>query len=293
MTNDSAMKTFTVAFTLCIFCSFMVSSAAILLKPRQTMNRELDIKKNILIAGGLGGKNGIGKDDIEEAFHRIEAVIVDLKTGDLAEGIDPDDFDMNKAIQDPDARYAIPPGKDTARIRVRAKYARVYLVKESGRSRQAQEPGGTGKDPGSPATEKWQVPEDLIQIILPVYGKGLWSTLYGFLALDKDTRTVRGLIFYQHGETPGLGGEVDNPKWRAQWRGKVVFDGNWQPKIRLIRGGVNPSGIDAIHQVDALSGATMTSRGVESLLHYWLGENGYGPFLDKVRDRVNSPGGGT
>jgi Na+-transporting NADH:ubiquinone oxidoreductase subunit C len=287
------MKTFAVAFTLCITCSLLVSSAAILLKPRQAMNRELDIRKNILIASGLGEAKDLGREDIQEAFHRIEAVIVDLETGDLVEDIDPDDFDMNKAIQDPAARYVIPAVEDTARIGVRARYARVYLVKESGGARQAQAPDETGGDQGSLPAGKRQVPEDLVQIILPVHGKGLWSTLYGFLALDKDTRTVRGLIFYQHGETPGMGGEVDNPKWRAQWQGKVVYDGSWQPKIRLVKGGVSPAGIDAIHQVDALSGATMTSRGVESLLHYWLGENGYGPFLDKVRDRVNGPGGGT
>ena len=77
---------------------------------------------------------------------------------------------------------------------------------------------------------------DVLAIILPVEGKGLWSTLYGFIALAPDTRTIEGITFYEHGETPGLGGEVDNPSWKALWPGRKAFDEDWEPAIEVIKG---------------------------------------------------------
>ncbi len=291
MASDSVTKTYAVAFTICIVCSFFVSSAAVLLKPRQIMNRELDIKKNLLLTGGLLQDTSAERENIQKAFRRVEAVLVDLKSGDLVQTIDPEDFDMNKATRDPATRYMIPASKDRAKIKTRAKYAKVYFVKEGSTSRQPpMVPVPTG-DREASLVRKQRIPEGFTQVILPVHGKGLWSTLYGFLALEKDTLTVKGLTFYQHGETPGMGGEVDNPKWRAQWPGKTVFDESWQPNIQLVKGGVNPADRDAIHQVDALSGATMTSRGVQDLLYYWLGEDGFGPFLDKLRHSESGQGG--
>ena len=120
-------------------------------------------------------------------------------------------------------------------------------------------------------------------LILPVYGKGLWSTMYGLLALKRDLRTVAGLTFYQHGETPGLGGEIDNPDWQAKWHGKQALDANGRVIIDVIKGQVDATGADAYHQVDGLAGATLTSKGVENLLHYWLGRDGYGPLLERLR----------
>jgi len=291
MATNNTMKTYAVAFTICIVCSFFVSSAAVLLKPRQIMNRELDIKKTLLLTSGLLKDTGAGRENIQNAFRQVEAVLVDLQSGELVENFDPDHFDMIKATRDPATRYMIPVAKDKAKIKTRANYARVYFVKTGSAILQTpMAPAPTG-DYETSLVRKQRVPEDFTLVILPVYGKGLWSTLYGFLALDRDTLTVRGLTFYQHGETPGMGGEVDNPKWRGQWPGKTVFDEEWRPNIRLVRGGVNPALTDAIHQVDALSGASITSRGVENLLHYWLGEDGFGPFLEKLRSRVSGQEG--
>ena len=123
----------------------------------------------------------------------------------------------------------------------------------------------------------------LQQMILPVHGKGLWSTLYGFLALDSDMTTINGFAFYEHGETPGLGGEVDNPRWKAQWIGKKAFDKNWNIGIEVLKGKVIPNDPKFQYRVDGLSGATITSRGVRDLLRYWLGENGFKPYLDRLR----------
>jgi Na+-transporting NADH:ubiquinone oxidoreductase subunit C len=120
-------------------------------------------------------------------------------------------------------------------------------------------------------------------VVLPIQGKGLWSTLYGFLALDKDGRTIRGITFYQHGETPGLGGEVDNPRWKALWKGKQAFDDQGEPIIEVIKG--HAEGPEADHQIDGISGATITGRGVSNFVQFWLGENGYRPFLEKFRQQ--------
>jgi Na+-transporting NADH:ubiquinone oxidoreductase subunit C len=121
-------------------------------------------------------------------------------------------------------------------------------------------------------------------MILPIHGYGLWSTLYGFIALEGDLKTVVGLGFYQHAETPGLGGEVDNPNWRQQWTGKVVYDEDGEVAVQVLKGSVDSSNPNAEHQVDGLAGATLTSRGVEALVRFWLGENGFGPFLENINE---------
>ena len=123
---------------------------------------------------------------------------------------------------------------------------------------------------------------ELQKIILPVRGYGLWSTLHGFVALENDANTIAGLGFYQHGETPGLGGEVDNPKWKGIWPGKKVYQ-NGEVKIALIKGSVTPGAAAADYQVDGLAGATLTSRGVTNLVQFWLGEKGFQKFLSNMR----------
>lgn len=117
-------------------------------------------------------------------------------------------------------------------------------------------------------------------IVLEVEGQGLWSTMYGYLALESDTTTIRGLSFYQHGETPGLGGEIDNPRWLARWVGRRVFDDGGAIRIAVVKGAAPPA-TKAPFEVDGISGATITSRGVTDMLQFWLGPSGYGPYLEK------------
>ena len=107
--------------------------------------------------------------------------------------------------------------------------------------------------------------------------------MYGFLALEADGKTVRGINFYDQAETPGLGGEVVNPKWRAIWKGKKVYNEQGVPVLGLIKGNVDPSKPGSEYQVDGLAGATLTSQGVSNLIKYWLGQNGFGPFLEKFK----------
>jgi Na+-transporting NADH:ubiquinone oxidoreductase subunit C len=253
MGNDTIIKTLIVAGLLSIICSVIVSSAAVFLKSNQMINKDLDRKKNILMAAGLLEE---GKS-IEELFEKFEIRIVDLSTGVYSDDLDATTFDQRKAAKSEEYGITIEKELDWGGNKRRSKYALVYIASDE-----------KGK---------------LQQLILPVHGKGLWSTLYGFLALDADMTTINGFAFYEHGETPGLGGEVDNPLWKAQWIGKKAFDESWKTRIEVLKGKVNPNSPNILYQVDGLSGATITSRGVRDLLRYWLGEDGFGPFLNNIR----------
>ena len=253
MGNDTITKTLIVAGLVSIICSVIVSSAAIALRSKQIKNKALDRKKNILMAAGLLEE---GKS-IENLFKKFETRIVDLSTGKYNNDLDVTTFDQRKAAKSEDYGINIQKGLDLGGNKRMSKYALVYI--------DLDEKGG------------------LQQLVLPVHGKGLWSTLYGFLALGADTTTINGFAFYEHGETPGLGGEVDNPLWKAQWIGKKAFDETWNTRIEVLKGKVNPNSPNIEYQVDGLSGATITSRGVRDLLQYWLGEDGFGPFLNNIR----------
>jgi Na+-transporting NADH:ubiquinone oxidoreductase subunit C len=251
--NDSTGKTLFVAISLSLVCAVLLSVAVVMLKPVQEANKTLDRKRNILAAAGMlvGGKS------VEEQFTHVQTRVVDLRTGKFAdEGMDTARYDQRKAAKDPASSDALTPEQDLGKIYRREQYSLVYLVRDA-----------------HGAIEK---------IVLPIRGYGLWSTLYGFIALESDANTVAGIGFYEHGETPGLGGEVDNPRWKALWPGKQVYrDGKVQ--LGLIKGTVDASAANAAWQVDGLAGATLTSRGVTNLVHFWLGENGFEPFLNKLR----------
>jgi Na+-transporting NADH:ubiquinone oxidoreductase subunit C len=102
--------------------------------------------------------------------------------------------------------------------------------------------------------------------------------MYAFLALEADGNTVSGISYYQHAETPGLGGEIGNPRWVAQWPEKKIYGSDGDVAFRLVRGGA-PS--DDAYGVDALAGATLTSNGVTNTIRYWLSDAAYKPFLEK------------
>ncbi len=252
--NDTIKKTITVTLLLCIVCSVIVSTAAVLLRPAQETNKALDFKRNILSAAGLMEEGR----SIEEIFEeRVTTKVVDLETGEFTDAVDPSTYDQRKAAKDPSRSLPLSGEEDIAGISRRERYSIVYLVENQ--------------------------QGDLQSIILPVRGYGLWSTLYGFLALEEDAKTVVGLGFYEHAETPGLGGEIDNPDWKSLWPGKVVYDQQGDVAVSVAKGAVNPDSPEAKYTVDGLSGATLTSRGVQNLLRFWLGEQGYKPFLINLR----------
>lgn len=251
--SESAGKTLSVAAILCGVCSILVAGAVVVLKPKQVFNADIDFKKNVLMSAGLLKEN----TDVNETFKQVEPVVIDLETGNIVEGIDPKTFDQSKADKDPQYVQDLNKSQDVAGIKRRSKIQKVFLVKKDGA---------------------------LDQIVLHVYGKGLWSTMKGFLSLDKDTVTVRGFNYYAHGETPGLGGEIDNPKWISQWPGKKVYNEDFKPAIDVLKGTVDPGMNNAENKIDGLSGATLTSVGVENTFKFWLSESGYAKFLANVRN---------
>ncbi|MFV2034978.1 MAG: Na(+)-translocating NADH-quinone reductase subunit C [Halocynthiibacter sp.] len=266
MARDSVGHTLTVATILCVVCSVLVSGAAVGLRSRQEANKAQDQMKNVLIAAGLFHEKENAAEEVNSIFEdRIERVLIDLKTGEptASDVVDPETYNQREAVRKPDLSEPVEPPNGLGGIKRREKYAFVYEVKD----------------------ESGQIE----QVVLPVYGKGLWSTLYGFIAIGKDGRTVRGITFYEHGETPGLGGEVDNPRWKALWNGKQLFDESGQVKIDVIKGTVVAGAENAQYKIDGLSGATITSNGVEQLVRYWVGSDGFGPFLEKLRQ--SAPGG--
>jgi len=248
--KDSVSRTVIVALVLCVVCSVIVSAAAVMLRGKQQENAVNEKKMNILAAAGIEVVNG----DLEAAFATITPKLVDMRTGEFSTDEDVMSYNMRKAAKDPSKARALTREQDIASIRKQSLYSTVYLVE------------------GEQGIER---------IILPIHGYGLWSTLYGFIALESDLNTVAVLGFYEHAETPGLGGEVDNPKWKALWPGKKVYaDDSYMPAIGLIKG---KAAAGDMHKVDGLAGATLTSNGVTNLVKFWLGENGFAPFLSKLK----------
>lgn len=250
--RDSTSNTLFVAFSLSLVCSLLVASTAVLLKPKQLQNREQYRQAIILDVAGLLEQGA----DTEARFAAIESRIVNLATGEFVDSIDPRNFDECAATRDPALSVAIPASLDLAVIHRRAVNAPVYIIRKDSR---------------------------IEQVILPVYGAGLWSTMCGYLAIAGDGSTIRALRFYEHAETPGLGDQIDDVAWRAQWSGKQLYGQDGLPRIEVIRGFVQP-GADAAYQIDGLSGATLTGRGVTNLIRYWTGPHGFGPYLGKLRD---------
>ncbi|MEM7412760.1 MAG: Na(+)-translocating NADH-quinone reductase subunit C [Myxococcota bacterium] len=243
------------AAAVCGVCSIFVATAAVSLKDRQELNAQLDVQKKVLELVGLMEPGASLETEEIQTLYRdsIEARVVNLATGSIVEDVDPALFDQRAAAADPDTSREAPPNQ--AKVRRVPEQGLVYLLREDGQIK---------------------------TLVFPVEGKGLWSTLYGFLALESDARTVAGITFYEHGETPGLGGEVDNPRWKALWKGRKAFDEQWQVALKVKKGAAGPVEADP-YQVDGLSGATITSRGVSGLVSFWLGREGYGSYLEQYR----------
>jgi Na+-transporting NADH:ubiquinone oxidoreductase subunit C len=260
---DTQSTRYTIAFAaaVCVVCAALVAVSAVGLRERQEINQLLYRQKNVLLAAGLvkPGEDLPDKEVLAVFGRNIHVRLVDLRTGDLVpEGrIDAAAYDQRKARGDPAASHAAPPnGAQISRV---PNYGTVYLV----------------VDP---------VQRDrIVQIVIPVEGVGMWGTLYGFLAIERDTTTISGLTYYDQKETPGLGGEAGSARWQALWRGRKAYDDNWEPRIVVIKGPAGPPAQDP-HRVDGLSGATITSNGITQMMQFWLGRAGYGPFLKKFRE---------
>lgn|SRR5690554_4706756 len=255
--KESIQRTLLVAFLVCLVCSVLVASVAVMLRPTQVMNRLLDTQRSIVNVAGMDAK-AMSASEIQGLFGtRIVAKLVELKTGQYSTAKDPVTFNPITAAKDPATSTQLDASEDIASIQRIEKYTTVYLVND--------EQG------------------ELQSIVLPIRGYGLWGTLYGFMAIASDLNTVKGLAFHDHKETPGLGGEVDNPKWKATWVGKKVYDDENHVALSVSKGSLKADDPQAIYKIDALAGATLTSKGVNNLVHFWMGEHGFGPYIANLR----------
>lgn len=259
--RDSFFGTILVAAVLCVVCSAVVSIAAVSLRPRQEENKRLDRQRNVLDATGLAmGEFGrpageLTRVEVDELYAWVSEELVDLKTGEYTDEFDTLSYEPREVVDDPQKSIEIEDPKYDLGENRRPEVMKVFLVRRPGE-------------------------EELRQVVLPVYGKGLWSTLYGYLAIKSDLETIQGLTFYEHGETPGLGGEVDNPNWKRQWEGKKLYDDEGEPAAGLAKNAAPP---DDPYRVDGLSGATITARGVTNLIRYWTSEDGYRAYLENLK----------
>ncbi|MGB0901088.1 Na(+)-translocating NADH-quinone reductase subunit C [Halocynthiibacter sp.] len=246
--TDSLSKTLFVAIAVCLVGSMIVSAAAVALRPLQEVNKLLDKQVNILQVAGLY-EDGV---DVAEAFGQFEPRVLELATGQFTDQFDAATFDDRAAGSDPELSIAL--DDDPASIGRQTRFVTAYLLRDEN--------------------------GDLDKVVLPLHGYGLWSTLYGFIALEANGNDIFGLQFYEHGETPGLGAEVDNPRWKALWVGKRLTDENGVLQISVTKA-APAAGAD--YHVDALAGATLTTAGVHNLVRFWMGEAGYAPFLANLQ----------
>ena len=246
--TDSVPKTLFVAVSLCLVASMIVSAAAVALRPMQEVNALKDKQINILQVAGIYDPS----KDVVESFAAFEPHVLELKTGEFTDKFDAASFDDRAAAADPATSEAL--AEDPAGIGRQGNYVTVYLLR-----------GSNG---------------EIDKLILPVHGYGLWSTLYGFIALEEDGNDIFGLQFYEQAETPGLGAEVDNPRWKALWNGKRLRDDAGELQISVTK--TAPAAGSEYH-IDALAGATLTTVGVHNLVRFWMGEAGYKPFLDNLK----------
>ena len=250
MHNDTLTKTFLITIGLCLLCSLVVSTASVVLSPMQETNRKNALNVSILQVAGIYRPDV----PVKEQFEKVQTRVIDLNEGAYIDFPDVGGFDMVSAARNPDFGTPLSKADDTVGISYRPRYAKIYLVSPEG------EPD---------------------RIVLPIYGYGLWSILYGFITLEADANTVHALQFYQHSETPGLGGRVDDPKWQALWKGKKVYAAGSDPQLSVVKGQVSMSDPLSPYKVDGLSGATITGSGVDHMIDFWFGEMGYRKFLEK------------
>lgn len=252
--KQSALGILKFATIVCLFCSLFVSTAAVSLRGFQKQNAENEKKVNILRAAGLAGaEERLSTKQINEKFAQIIPLVIDLKTGEPARDKNPLTYNMYNAAQSDKEGHALT--ADPAGIKRIAKEGLAYVVADG---------------------------DQISRLVLPIQGYGLWSTMYGFTALSfKDQQpTLTGITFYQHAETPGLGARITEPEWQEKWADIVPYDDNGNPHIDLVK----VRNHEAKNQVDAIAGATLTSNGVEHMMNFWLGEQGYKPLVDHIRN---------
>ena len=246
--NDDRVKTFGIAVLVAFICAVVVSATSVTLKPLQ--DAHLEAERAARMEAMLDTLPEMRELMEEAGVTALETRVVTLSDGSFAPDLDPASFDVVAAAENPETSIAIPPEADPAGLKRRENYALVYLLERDG---------------------------ELMLLVLPMRATGYQSTITAMLALQPDLRTIAALTITGQGETPGLGARIADPDWAALWPGKQIVDQDGQIVIEVVHGTAT-----GLYQVDGISGATRSSNAVGAMLNFWLGDLGYGPFLDRL-----------
>jgi len=259
LARESPLRALLTVLVTAVVCSSIVSASVVLLRPIQLNNKLLERSGNILqMTGLLPPGDDVGDEALLELYKSLDARVVDINSASLESAFDPFTFDARKAAADPELSVPIAPAQDLAGLGRRSRFRTIYLVWRDGA---------------------------LDRIVLPVQGAGMWSMLYGYIALESDLNTIAGVVFYEQAETPGLGDQISSIHWQQKWSGKKLYDEAGETLFRVAEGPVTAGSAAADYQVDALTGATVTANAVTALMRYWFGPNGYGPMLERMREQ--------
>ncbi|SOE18236.1 Na+-transporting NADH:ubiquinone oxidoreductase subunit C [Hoeflea halophila] len=247
--NDDPAKVFGVAISVALTCSLLVSGATAYLRPVQEAN--LAAEREARMAAMVDAVPGLRDIIAESGADGLETRMVDLSTGQFVPGAETAGFDYDAAASSEDIATTIPGDRDLARLRTRPSQIPVNIVEKDG---------------------------ELLLVVLPMRGRGYQSVISAVMALESDLTTVAALRILEQAETAGLGARIETPEWQASWVGKQVAGTDGTIMIDVVRGGASTS-----FEVDGISGATVTSQGVANMVRYWLGDHGFGPFIERLR----------
>ncbi len=268
MNNDDPRKAVLVVILVALVCSFLVSASIVLLAPIKQENEMLVRGQNILSqTGWVEQTNPPDREAMLLMLEKLDSRLLDINESVFSDAFSIEEFNERRAASNPQTSHTISSEFDTAGLGRRSRYVVVHLI--------------------------WSNEKQLQRIILPVYGAGMWSTLYGYIALDAtDFNTVASALFYEQAETPGLGDKIEDSGWLAQWQGRKIYNTSGRVSFRVAEGRVEPGTTAAVHQVDGLTGATVTASAVTNLVQYWFGKDGYLPFLQSLNKTKLKPAGG-
>jgi Na+-transporting NADH:ubiquinone oxidoreductase subunit C len=246
LSNESRTKTIIIAFLVSGLCAVLVSSATVVLRPIQAANRAAEEQARIgdLVAG-IPGMSAL----LEDTGGTLSTVVIDLEAGRAATDITRDMLDT--ALTDAANWTTLDASADLAGLGQRPNYVQIFLLR-------------TG--------------EDVTLALLPITGQGYGGRIDAILALHSDMNTIAGIAITAHSETPGLGGRIEDPSWQQGFPDTLLRDDSDDLRFAVARGDATSP-----FEVDGITGATRTGRGVTGMVRFWLGPDGYGPLLAAIQ----------
>jgi Na+-transporting NADH:ubiquinone oxidoreductase subunit C len=240
------------AAAVCVVCSLLLSVVSGSLRERQEENRALDRQKNVLMAAGysMADIKAKSREEVQKLYADSFDELVIDTAGNVLADVKQSDLDKKEANLEDKTAKRLP----------------LFRMKDA------------------------QNPSQAKAYIYPIIGKGLWSTMYGYLAVKPDGDEIVGIAFYKHGETPGLGAEVAKEWFTNNFKGKRLLAGGKVAGVEVVKGKVaDKVGVNPAHAVDGMSGATLTGDGVTKLMKAVPLK--YKPFFDKQGTKTAMVGG--